>query len=245
MDFGQEYSTEGLNPTQLLMIVDLKQMGLVYQRKNSRAENNSQYFYPTRLATNLTCGTLKSFDSETSEASKGFILLETNYRIYAYTDSPIQIAILSLFCTMRARFTNMVQGLITRDSAREAFSNGITADQIISYITTHAHPEMKTQKPILPSTVVDQIKLWEMDRNRLKTCDGFLYQMFDRFQHYQEVLDYATGLDVVVWHSDDKCMLFVTAEGHAMVKEYLKQKQSSASEDRLRSGDTVDNAIII
>lgn len=61
---------------------------------------------------------------------EGFIIVETNYRIYAYTDSTLQISILSLFINMQTRFANMVVGLLTRDSVREALGRGITADQV-------------------------------------------------------------------------------------------------------------------
>jgi transcription initiation factor TFIIH subunit 4 len=59
----------------------------------------------------------------------------------------------------------MVVGILSRESVRDAFSKGISADQIITYLTHHAHPEMNSS-PVIPSTVVDQIKLWEMERNR-------------------------------------------------------------------------------
>jgi transcription initiation factor TFIIH subunit 4 len=61
--------------------------------------------------------------------------------IYAPTDSPLQIAVLNLFCTMRSRFQNMVCGVITRDSVRSALNDGITSDQashaILSMFTSH------------------------------------------------------------------------------------------------------------
>jgi transcription initiation factor TFIIH subunit 4 len=84
---------------------------------------------------------------------EGFIVLETNYRIYAYTgplillreshklgpqlaplsfspDNPLQTAVLNLFVTLKSRFPNLVVGSITRDSVKRALLNGITADQV-------------------------------------------------------------------------------------------------------------------
>lgn len=71
-------------------------------------------------------------------------------------------------------------GVITRDSVRQALRGGIVADQIIGYLTQHAHPQMLTaeNKHPLPPTVVDQIKLWEMERNRLTYTEGVLYSQF-------------------------------------------------------------------
>jgi transcription initiation factor TFIIH subunit 4 len=70
-------------------------------------------------------------------------VLETNYRMYAYTDNPLQTAILNIFLALKYRFPNLVVGAITRDSLKKALLNGISADQIISYPMSHAHPQMR------------------------------------------------------------------------------------------------------
>lgn len=90
------------------------------------------------MATSLAAGNEMEFSLKQSEDSNvdlpssnnGYILLETNFRVYAYTNSPLQIAILSLFVDMQSRFANMVVGVITRDSVREALTRGISADQV-------------------------------------------------------------------------------------------------------------------
>ena len=105
--------------------------------------------------------------------------METNFRVYAYTGSSLQIAILSLFVTMQTRFANMVIGVLCRDSVREALSRGISGEQIISYLHSHAHPEMRKNTPTLPVTVIDQIRLWEMERNRLRAVKGLLFLIRD------------------------------------------------------------------
>jgi transcription initiation factor TFIIH subunit 4 len=87
-------------------------------------------------------------------------------------DNPLQTAVLNLFVSVKSRFPNLVVGAITRDSVRKALLSGITADQIISYLTTYAHPQMRKNKPLLPVTVQDQIRLWELERNRIKAQDG-------------------------------------------------------------------------
>ena len=56
-------------------------------------------------------------------SSQGFIILETNYRLYVYTNSPFQIAILNLFVSLKSGFENLIQGVITSDSIRNALSN--------------------------------------------------------------------------------------------------------------------------
>lgn len=61
-------------------------------------------------------------------------MLETNYKIYAYTSNPLQIAVLGLFAHLKTRFANFVTGHITRESVRRGLANGITANQASGYI---------------------------------------------------------------------------------------------------------------
>ncbi|ORX47626.1 putative tanscription initiation factor IIB [Piromyces finnis] len=227
LQLGADYSVESLTPTQQQMLNDLKHLGIIYQRKRG-----SKRFYPTRLATSLTSGSM--LISKPSTEDSGFIILETNSRIYAYTDSPLQISVLNLFVVLKARFANMVVGMITRDSIRSALNHGITADQIITYLRTHAHPEMKKNMPILPLTVVDQIRLWEMERNRLKDEKGYLYHEFARAEDFQEVLNYAKQYNVVKWSNVKKRMLVVTMEGHIKVRAYIKKRIGSKQSSQHR-----------
>ncbi|KAF8532300.1 transcription factor Tfb2-domain-containing protein [Gautieria morchelliformis] len=227
MELGQDYSTENLSPTQLTMLEDLRDYGLVWQRKPS-----SRRFNPTRLATTLTSSspplpTTSSTGNLTQHAesiSDGFIILETNYRLYAYTDNPLQTAVLNLFATLKSRFPNLVVGSITRDSVKKALANGISADQIISYLTAHAHPQMRKNNPLLPVTVQDQIRLWELEKNRLKSQDGYLYTAFASQADYEFVLDYARKLGVVLWENSAKRCFFGTLEGHVNVRGFIERR---------------------
>ena len=45
-----------------------------------------------------------------SAGDKGFIVVETNYHVYAYTESTLKIALLALFSDMLYRFPNMCVG---------------------------------------------------------------------------------------------------------------------------------------
>lgn len=84
------------------MLEDLQDYGLVYQRKvpvnhcrhcrlslTSSCQQTPNRIYPTRLATTLTTNApnLTSSNSATTGPAQGFIILETNYRLYAYTGS--------------------------------------------------------------------------------------------------------------------------------------------------------------
>jgi len=223
MELGREYLTENLSQTQKAMLDDLRDYGLIWQRKPS-----SRRFSPSRLATTLTSSSpLPSTSAGTaSNSQQGFIVLETNYRVYAYTDNPLQTAVLNLFVSLKYRFPNLVVGSITRDSVRRALNNGISADQIISYLITHAHPQMRKFNPLLPVTVQDQIRLWELEKERLKSHEGYLYTAFASQADYELVLNYAKQLDIVLWENNAKRCFFGTLEGHSNIRNFIERRTS-------------------
>ncbi|CAE6432384.1 RNA polymerase II transcription factor B subunit 2 AltName: Full=RNA polymerase II transcription factor B 52 kDa subunit [Rhizoctonia solani AG-1 IB] len=223
MKLGQEYSCDNLSPTQNAMMTDLKDYGIVYV-----AHNSNKSFYPTRLATTLT-SSLPPLPPSTSAtgadpSDRGFIILETNYRLYAYTDNPLQTSVLNLFVALRSRFPNLVVGHITRESVKRALGKGISAEQIISYLETHAHPQMRRQNPLLPVTVQDQIRLWEMEQNRVQEAEGYLYTEFGSQADYELVLRYAKDMDLVLYDNARDRQFFAKADGHAHIKQYIERR---------------------
>ena len=46
----------------------------------------------------------------------------------------------------------------------QAFERGITARQICTFLTNHAHERMLSSRPVVPETVCDQIMLWETEQ---------------------------------------------------------------------------------
>lgn len=210
LELGLPYSKANLTETQTQMLQDLGDYGIIYQP----ASGTSNIFYPTRLATTLTSdtsGLRSSTLAATSDHSRGFIVIETNYRVYAYTSSSLQIAILSLFTRITTRYPNMVAGKITRESIRKAVGMGITSDQIISYLTMHAHPQMHSKNAtILPPTVVDQIRLWQLEGDRMKATAGFLFKEFNNQAEYEAPCRYAEEIGVLVWRQDRDRRFFVT-----------------------------------
>ena len=120
-------------------------------------------FYPTRLALNIASGEKKGILERHRD---GYIVIETNYRIYAYTSSDLQVSLIGLFAEPLYRFPNLSVNIVTRDSCRQAFKGGISAAQIIRFLRMHAHPrqveeKMKAKMPAIPATVVDQVSIFK------------------------------------------------------------------------------------
>lgn len=224
---GRDYSSEGMSSGMLTFLQHLREFGLVYQRKRKEGR-----FYPTRLALNITnknaiVPSIGNDDEKVEES--GYIVVETNFRVYAYTDSNLQVALLGLFTELLYRFPNLIVGVLTRDAVRQALKGGITAEQIVSYLEQYAHPNMmntesavKTRSP-LPPTVVDQIKLWENERNRFVYTEGVVYNQFLSQADFITLRDYAQSINVLVWQSERNRTMVVTKNGHDDVKKFWKR----------------------
>ncbi|KAJ3467633.1 hypothetical protein MRS44_005197 [Fusarium solani] len=250
MELGRAYDTNALTEQRKNMLPSLVDFGLIYIPNHKRS-----MFFPTRLATTLTSSgnSLRSISDGVAAATaaalqpgqsggsggsttgsgqeqRGSVIIETNYRIYAYTQSTLQIAVLALFSKLSMRFPDMVAGRLSRQSIRQAINFGITADQIISYLAAHAHDQMHrtaalNNKPVLPPTVVDQIRLWQLENERMKTTSGFLFKDFEDHKEYMAVAGFAEEVGVLVWRNDVKGMFF--ASKHEQIRDYLRIRKKA------------------
>ena len=112
------------------------------------------------------------------------------------------------------RFPNLYVSVITRDSTRQAFRCGITATQITKFLQMHAHPrqqqahQKKTREgkaaaeEAVPPTVIDQIFLWEKERDRFTFTDGVLYNQFLSQGDFETVKNFAESSGVCTWFND-------------------------------------------
>uniref|UniRef100_A0A8C9YI02 General transcription factor IIH subunit 4 n=1 Tax=Sander lucioperca TaxID=283035 RepID=A0A8C9YI02_SANLU len=206
---GRDYSVEGMSESLLTFLQHLREFGLVFQRKRK-----SRRYYPTRLAITLAAGVT---------TNTGFIVVETNYRIYAYTDSELQIALVALFSEMLYRFPNVVVAQVTRESVQQAIANGITAQQVLNYCTHN----VLLWTPVLPPTITDQIRLWELERDRLRFSEGVLYNQFLSQVDFEVLRDRAQGLGCLVWQDAAHRVMVVSPQGHSEVKRFWKRQKSS------------------
>ena len=212
LEVNKGYDMQQLSKTQKTVIEDLSVLGLCYIDQNQ--------FYPTRFTECL----IKEI-SYTSVDSR-FILVETNFKIYAYTSSELQKSILKLFISVRAAFKNMIAGQLTRDSVRTALDCGISADQIIDYLQSHCHTLMENELPI---NIKDQMHLWENERDRIKHDNGYLYSDFASAQLFINTRNYAEEIDVLIWSSDTDRYMFVKEEGHSEMRSFITTEQNNMS----------------
>jgi len=96
-----------------------------------------------------------------STAEKSFkIIIESNFRIYAYKKKDTDHYILQQFSEMLYRLPNLYVGDLTTKSINKALKNGISAENIISFIKNNLHGVC----PNIPLNVIEQIKIWELEK---------------------------------------------------------------------------------
>lgn len=126
--------------------------------------------------------------SAASGSSTGFIVLETNFRLYAYTDSPVWAQVLQIFAQLQYLLPNMIVGDLTRDSLLAAAQRGVTAVDIAEFLERNAHPRMLARvsasaiaavaggaslsEPSMPENVLNLMEIWSKEKHRLSELHG-------------------------------------------------------------------------
>lgn len=64
------------------------------------------------------------------DSSAGWIVVENNFRVYAYTSRVSAMRILSIFVRLEYRLPNLVVGTITRQSARSALMDWVRREAL-------------------------------------------------------------------------------------------------------------------
>lgn len=122
------------------------------------------------------------------------VITETNLRIFAYTRNSTLISVIDQF----AQRENVVGGWLvcarlTREKFVSAVGRGITASQVLQFLTIKAHPAMKrraielssgglSSPPVVPQTIADQLHMWEAECRRIEFADNvvLLYALQQR-----------------------------------------------------------------
>lgn len=149
-----------------------------------------------------------------------FLLVETNFKIYAYTHDPLQLAIISLFCRISGSFPNMSFGVISSESVSKAFARGISADQLVQFVIAHLH----SNQPQTPSNVIDQIRIWERERSRISAVKSICYTDWKSPTHFKQSLEYLTQLGGLLYSSSQSRnpIIIAKAEFHNEMKIFFQ-----------------------
>lgn len=213
---GKAYNTNTITDLQRSIIKDLSDLGLV-KLQQGRKES---WFIPTKLATNLSISL-----ADTTTRKQGFIVIETNFRLYAYSTSKLHCEILRLFARVEYQLPNLIVGAINKESLYKAFQNGITSEQIVSFLQQNAHPRVAERIPSVPENVTDQIRLWESDLNRVEMTPAHFYDEFPSKDIFEAACDFAREYGGLLWEDSKRMRLVVKADILAEMKEFLRRQK--------------------
>ncbi|KJP87384.1 hypothetical protein AK88_02941 [Plasmodium fragile] len=132
------------------------------------------------------------------------LIVQSNFKVYLYTNSTLKINILSHLCELQARTPNMVVGILTRRSVLNAYNSDITANQIIKFLESYAHPGKSNFKSSIPVNVITQLKLWESERHRLTLDDAIVFKSFEKefLPHlYQQIVVWANSKNYLLHYT--------------------------------------------
>ncbi|GKV45830.1 hypothetical protein SLEP1_g52870 [Rubroshorea leprosula] len=142
--------------------------------------------------------------------------------MYAYSTSKLHCEILQLFSRIEYQLPNLIVTAMTKESLYAAFENGITAEQIITFLQQNAHPRVTERVPSVPENVTDQIRLWEADLNRVEMTHAHLYDEFPSRDVYEEGCEFARMHGGLLWEDAKRMRIVVKAEIHMHMREHLR-----------------------
>ena len=153
----------------------------------------------------------------------GHVILESNFHVYTYHTSPAHIATLALFTNTIATLPNLIMAQITRDTILHALSHGVRAQSIVNFLRNNFHPRMQDVPPAVVGAVMDQILLWESERDRVHFQRGVMYDDFKNAEQFDKVCEYASDCGVLIWKNVEKRMLFVQERAHEeLLRDFIK-----------------------
>ncbi|KAJ4912458.1 transcription factor-related [Raphanus sativus] len=209
---GEAYNLNTLTDVQRTTLKDLADLGLVKLQQGRK----DSWFIPTKLATNLSVSL-----ADSSVRKEGYVMMETNFRMYAYSTSKLQCEILRLFARIEYQLPNLIACAITKESLYNAFDNGITSEQIITFLQQNSHPRCADRVPSIPENVTDQIRLWESDLKRIEMTQAHFYDEFPSKDVFDGACNFTRQLGGLLWEDSKRMRLVVKSEVHNQMREYL------------------------
>ena len=106
-----------------------------------------------------------------------FIVVEPNFRLYAFTNSSLHLRIIQFFAQVLYILPNLIVAQITRQSIRRAYAREMRSDQILNYIEEHYHPKAsRYNSESMPKSVSKQV---------CSSPSFFLFLFFFFFDNYR------------------------------------------------------------
>ena len=152
-----------------------------------------------------------------SREAKLTLVVETNFKIYAYTTLGLHLALLALFSRVEQRLPNLVVATLTRRAVMAAFARGLTARRIVAFLAARVHPAAKASG--VPENVEGQLVLWERERARVLARRAVLVGPLANAYTYTAVV--AAVRESVLWADEKRRIACISADVEDTVNDVL------------------------
>ncbi|KII65601.1 General transcription factor IIH subunit 4 [Thelohanellus kitauei] len=206
------------------MLEVLREVGLIYMKSSQ-----SQIFYCAPILRILTS---QHEDELSSDVDPAQMIVESNFRVYGHNLNSLQMSLVGLFCEILSVFPSMLVCRITRESIHQAYSFGISSKQIIDFLVHYmkafkASKNLTADNDTIPYNVIDQLHVWEKERDRLHFTSGVLYTGFNHVKDFEDIVRYAESNNYLVYQNKTKLLVVVTDDGHDDVRSYWKSRRGN------------------
>jgi len=222
-------AARGLPGAQVAAAADVAALGLLLPFE----VDGETYYAPTRLAAALASarGGVGSGGETAPQPSlllgpappgDGYIVVETNFRVYAYTASPARRAAVGRVAAVERVLPDLVAATLTRASVLAAVDAGLTAEAIVAFLRDHASLHVSHRAATVPATVADAVRLWAASRSRFTAAPAVLYDGFEGGE-WDAAVGVASAEGALLWRGGGRgCRLVVAADAHAAVADAIR-----------------------
>jgi transcription initiation factor TFIIH subunit 4 len=200
LQFTRGYLIEQLSKVQHSLLKPFRSLGLLYYgRKGAPAG----YYFPTRVVLNF-------FGRSELFAANGWILIDTNFKVTAYTSSDLHVALLKKFALITYQMPGFTSAYISPDSFRKALDDGTSLDDILTFLKTNLS-SLGGGK--IPPNVEHQFYVWQKQRDRIQVtpnCVLRTFQMPDMAQHAAQLAQDMMGF--IAYFGSETGFTIITTE---------------------------------
>uniref|UniRef100_A0A383W7J1 RNA polymerase II transcription factor B subunit 2 n=1 Tax=Tetradesmus obliquus TaxID=3088 RepID=A0A383W7J1_TETOB len=234
----QPYAMGELSAQEQDIAAHMAQLGLVH----TFSQDGTAYFCVTPLAASLCGGSSSSSTAAAAAAAAGstaasvdnaaYIIVETNFRVYAHTSCPLQRRLLARLMRTDCLLPNLFVGSLTREAFLAALGLGVSAADVAGFLAQHAHPQVARRVPSVPENVQEQLVLWESETRRVVAEPATLYSAFEDDDLFLAASHHAGQLGVRLWADNSQRQFAIKRLGHEALKgfivEYKRQRERSS-----------------
>jgi len=96
-------------------------------------------------------------ETNRQSSTEKFLIVETNFKVYAYTSSKLHLAILKLFLRVECAFPNFIVATLVRSNLQAAIQRGISSRQIVEFLESHTHVTARQSKLAMQQSLMQNM----------------------------------------------------------------------------------------